>query len=284
MPEASTSPTPATFARLNARFPRKRAFITGAGNGLGLELVLALAREGWALGLFDRNVERLAAVEADLSAAGFPILAYPGDVTQADELTVAVNSFAGSHDGLDLMINNAGVAASGALMDIAVDDWRWIIDINLMGVVHGCRAAVPHLQRNGKGLMINIASAAAFAAAPGMSSYNATKAAVLSLSETLAAELSDAGIQVSVVMPGFFKSGLLESFRGTESAREHARRLIDASTYPASAVARDLLRTAGKGRVHIVLPRSMQLLWHLKRWLPGSCVRFFAAQHHRGAS
>src|SRR5690606_19855988 len=83
-----------TFHALNTRFPRKRAFITGAGSGLGLELARALARDGWALGLFDRNVERLAAVEADLSGSGVSVLAYPGDVTHAEELTVAVNSFA----------------------------------------------------------------------------------------------------------------------------------------------------------------------------------------------
>src|ERR1044071_1757117 len=126
------------FARLAARFPRKRAFITGASSGLGLELTRALAEDGWSLGLFDRNVERLAKVEAEFSDRGVPLLAYPGDVTHADELTVAVNSFAAGHDGLDVMINNAGVAGSGDFMEIALEDWRWIVDINLMGVVHGC--------------------------------------------------------------------------------------------------------------------------------------------------
>src|SRR5690606_39572128 len=137
-----------TFHALNTRFPRKRAFITGAGSGLGLELARALARDGWALGLFDRNVERLAAVEADLSGSGVSVLAYPGDVTHAEELTVAVNSFAGAHDGLDLMINNAGIVAAGSLMDVAAADWQAVIETNLLGVVHGCRAAIPHLQRN----------------------------------------------------------------------------------------------------------------------------------------
>jgi short-subunit dehydrogenase len=261
------------YAKLNARFPRKRAFITGGGSGLGLELARALALDGWTLGLFDRNLERLNAVEAKLSAAKVPVIAYPGDVTHADELTVAVNSFADAYDGLDVMINNAGVAGGGALMDVSLEDWRWIIDINFMGVVHGCRAAIPHLQRNGSGLIINVASAAAFASAPGMGSYNATKAAVLSLSETLVNELRESGTQVSVVMPTFFQTNLLETSRGAAEAREQAAQLMAASTYQAPDVARDVLRLAGAGRTYIVLPRTARMLWRFKRWAPDAFLR-----------
>ena len=256
------------FTRLSSRFPRKRAFITGAGSGLGLALAKALAADGWTLGLFDRNLERLTIVEAELADAGVRLIAYPGDVTHADELTVAINSFAATHDGLDLMINNAGVAAAGALMEVSLEDWRWIIDINLMGVVHGSRAAIPHLQRNGSGLLINVASAAAFASAPGMISYNATKAAVVSISETLVNELRSAGIQVSVVMPTFFQSTLLETLRGPEYARAFAHKAMQRSEYSAEAVARDLLTEAAEGRVYIVLPRETRMLWRLKRWMP----------------
>ena len=256
------------FIRLNSRFPRKRAFITGAGSGLGLALAKALAADGWTLGLFDRNLERLTTVEAEFADAGVRLVAYPGDVTQADELTVAINSFAATHDGLDLMINNAGVAGGGALMEVSLEDWRWIIDINVMGVVHGSRAAIPHLQRNGTGLLINVASAAAFASAPGMVSYNATKAAVVSISETLVNELRSAGIQVSVVMPTFFQSGLLETFRGPDHARAVAHKAVQRSEYSVEGVARDLLREAAEGNVYIVLPRSARTLWRLKRWMP----------------
>jgi NADP-dependent 3-hydroxy acid dehydrogenase YdfG len=256
------------FSRLAARFPRKRAFITGASSGLGLELARALSHDGWSLGLFDRNLERLTAVEGELSARRVTVLAYPGDVTQADELTVAVNSFAATVDGLDVMINNAGVAGSGTLMEIPLEDWQWIIDINFLGVVRGCRAAIPHLQRNASGLLINVASAAAFASAPGMASYNATKAAVLSLSETLAGELRSTGTQVSVVMPTYFKTSLLETFRGPEESRAMARELMDNSTYQVTDVARDILTLSGAGRMYIVLPKSARILWRLKRWMP----------------
>lgn len=256
------------FTRLNSRFPRKRAFITGAGSGLGLALAKALAADGWTLGLFDRNLERLTTVEAELADAGVRLIAYPGDVTHADELTVAINSFAATHDGLDLMINNAGVAGGGALMEVPLEDWRWIIDINVMGVVHGSRAAIPHLQRNGRGLLINVASAAAFASAPGMVSYNATKAAVVSISETLVNELRSAGIQVSVVMPTFFQSALLETLRGPEHARAFAHKAMQRSEYSVADLARELLTEAAEGSVYIVLPRAARTMWRFKRWMP----------------
>jgi NADP-dependent 3-hydroxy acid dehydrogenase YdfG len=256
------------FERLARRFPAKRAFITGASSGLGLELARALGADGWKLGLFDRNVERLAHVEEELSGAGLTILAYPGDVTNADELTVAVNSFAATHDGLDVMVNNAGVAGSGSMMEVSLEDWRWIVDINFMGVVHGARAAIPHLQRNGSGLLINVASAAAFTAAPGMISYNATKAAVLSLSETLRGELAASGTQVSVVMPTYFQTSLLESFRGPPALRAQAVQTMQASGYGAADVAREVLLQASDGRLYIVLPRFARMLWRLKRFAP----------------
>jgi short-subunit dehydrogenase len=269
------------FPRLASRFPGKRAFITGAGSGLGLAVSNALARDGWSLGLFDRNLERLTAVEGELSSAGVRVLAYPGDVTHADELTVAVNTFAATCNGLDIMINNAGVAVSGNVMDTTLDDWRWIVDINLMGVVHGCRAAIPHLQRNNSGLMINIASAAAFASAPQMATYNATKAAVVSLSETLVNELRNSRTQVSVAMPSFFRSNLLESLRGDPATRASAERFMNASGYGAEEAAHDILKMAGAGKLYIVVPASARALWRLKRWMPGLFLKGIAAMRER---
>ncbi|AMN48187.1 SDR family oxidoreductase [Steroidobacter denitrificans] len=261
------------LTKLARRFPHKRAFITGAGSGLGLELARALARDGWALGLFDRNVERLAAVEADLSGRGLSLTAYPGDVTHANELTVAVNSFAAGNNGLDLIINNAGVVACGTLMEVSTEDWRWSIDVDLMGTVHGCRAAIPHLQRNGRGLIINVASAAAFAAVPGTISHNAAKAAVLALSETLRQELRSIGIQVSVAMPALFPTNLLESARGPAGRRDLAARLMRSSHYHAADAAHDILARAAAGGAYIVLPRSMQRWWWMKRWMPELFLR-----------
>jgi NAD(P)-dependent dehydrogenase (short-subunit alcohol dehydrogenase family) len=257
-----------SLAALNHRFPNKRAFITGSGSGLGLAMARALAKEGWTLGLFDIDPSRLVAAEEELTATGARVEAFPGDVTQGHELTVAVNSFADNAGGLDLMVNNAGVACAGGLLETPIDDWRWIIDINVLGVVNGCRAGVPHLQRNGNGLLLNIASAAAFVAPPFFTPYNATKAAIVAISESLAAELSPTGIQVSVAMPSFMQTELLSTARGPERERKIAEQLIKNSKYSAAACADDILHHAADGDLYIVLPRSLRKVWRLKRWWP----------------
>lgn len=124
-----------------------------------------------------------------------------------------------------------------------VEDWRWIVDINLLGVVWGCRAALPVMRAQRSGLVLNVASSAGFAAAPQMASYNATKSAVIALSETLAAELAGSGVQVSAAMPGFFSTYLLDTMRAPPDA-------------------------AADGKLHIVWPREYRLAWRLKRLFP----------------
>ncbi|MCZ8131168.1 MAG: SDR family NAD(P)-dependent oxidoreductase [Steroidobacteraceae bacterium] len=179
--------TPGT--QLAAALPGRRAFLTGAASGLGLALANELARAGWTLGLLDRDAVRLAGVAATLRAAGAPdVHAFPGDVTDEAAFTAVVAEFAMRTGGLDLMVNDAGVAVAGRFESTPLADWRWALDVNVLGVVVGCRAAVPILRRQGTGLILNVASAAGFASGPQMSAYNASKAAVISITETLVQE------------------------------------------------------------------------------------------------
>jgi len=265
----------ASLAALNHRFPGKRAFITGSGSGLGLAMARALAQDGWTLGLFDIDPSRLVAAEEELTAMGARVEAFPGDVTQGHELTVAVNLFADNAGGLDMMVNNAGVACAGGLLETPIEDWRWIIDTNVLGVVNGCRAGVPHLQRSGRGILLNIASAAAFVAPPFLTPYNTTKAAVVAISESLAAELSPAGIQVSVAMPSFMQTQLLSTARGPERERKIGEQLISNSKYSAEQCAYEIFRDAADGDLYIVLPKSLRKVWRLKRWWPQWFTRKF---------
>jgi NADP-dependent 3-hydroxy acid dehydrogenase YdfG len=253
---------------LSRRFPAKRAFITGGGSGLGLAIAGLLAQEGWALGLFEQSQAALERATEELRHLDARVTAFPGDVADAAAVSAAVERFVAEHGGLDLMVNNAGVAVAAAMETTPVDDWRWIVDINLLGVAWGCRAALPTLRRQGTGLILNVASSAGFAAAPQMSAYNATKAAVIALSETLSAELAGTQVQVTVAMPGFFRTNLLDRLRAPPAERQMAHRLMDHSKYGAADAATALLTAAARGQLYVVWPREYAIAWRLKRWFP----------------
>jgi len=264
--------SPATL--LSGRFPGKRVFITGGASGLGLAMARCLAREDWSVGLLDLSGEALEHAASALRAhPGARIATFRGDVADAAFVADSIDQFVRTEAGLDVLVNNAGVAVAGAIENTPVADWRWIVDINLLGVVWGCRAAVPAMRHQRSGLILNIASSAGFAAAPQMAPYNATKAAVIALSETLVAELADTGVQVSVAMPGFFRTHLLDHMRAPPEEEALAHRLMDRSGHDPDEAAAALLGAAVAGRTWIVWPREYRLAWRLKRWFPGWFLR-----------
>ena len=262
-----TQTSPATL--LSRRFPAKRAFITGAASGLGLSMAQLLARDGWTLGVLDVDREALEKAVAQLRAAGSTaVTAWTADVASHALVAAAIGEFSQAHRGLDLLVNNAGVAVAGAVEATPVEDWNWIVGINLLGVVWGCRAALPVMKRQGSGLIFNIASSAGFAAAPQMSAYNVTKAGVIALSETLASELAGTGLQVSCAMPGFFRTHLLDHMRAPPEENRLAHRIMDSSGHDPDEAALALLGAAAAGDLYVVWPPEYRWAWRLKRWFP----------------
>ena len=262
-----TAAAPATL--LARRFPAKRAFITGAASGLGLAMAELLARDGWRLGLLDVAADELGGAAEALRQAGAGVVtAFHGDVASSAFVESAVGSFVAECGGVDLVVNNAGVAVAGPVEATPVEDWQWIVGINLLGVVWGCRAALPVLKRQRSGLVFNVASSAGFASAPQMAAYNATKAGVIALSETLVGELAGTGVQVSVAMPGFFRTHLLDHMRAPPEESRLAHALMDHSGHDPAEAAVALLGAAAAGEVYVVWPREYRLAWRLKRWFP----------------
>jgi NAD(P)-dependent dehydrogenase (short-subunit alcohol dehydrogenase family) len=262
-----TQTSPATL--LSRRFTAKRAFITGAASGLGLALAELLAKDGWHVGALDVDQAALDAAVGRLRQAGAAsVSAFAGDVAVHDFVSSSISQFSAAHKGLDLLVNNAGVAVAGAVDATPPADWEWIVGINLLGVVWGCRTAVPLMRHQGSGLVFNVASSAGFAAAPQMSAYNATKAGVISLSETLAAELAGSGVQVSVAMPGFFRTHLLDHMRAPPEENKLAHRIMDNSGHDPDEAALALLAAAAAGDLYIVWPPEYRWAWRLKRWFP----------------
>jgi NAD(P)-dependent dehydrogenase (short-subunit alcohol dehydrogenase family) len=228
-----------------------------------------LARDGWTLGVLDLDREALERAVAQLQTSGAAsVTAYPGDVAAHEVVAASVTGFSQANQGLDVMVNNAGVAVAGAVEATPVDDWNWIVGINLLGVVWGCRTALPVMKPQGSGLIFNIASSAGFAAAPQMSAYNATKAGVISLSETLASEIAGTGLQVSCAMPGFFRTHLLDHMRAPPEENRLAHRIMDNSGHDPDEAALALLGAAAAGELYVVWPPEYRWAWRLKRWFP----------------
>jgi NAD(P)-dependent dehydrogenase (short-subunit alcohol dehydrogenase family) len=271
-----------SLAALDARFPNKRAVITGGASGLGLAAAEILAARGWRIALLDRDEPRLGSAAEALRALGSPHCeAFTVDTTDEAAVKFAIDAFAGRLGGLDLALNSAGVAVAGDLAETPPADWRWILDVNVLGVLHCCRAEAAHMTAAGHGLIVNVASAAAFVSAFRMGAYNASKAAVVALSETLAQELAEAGVGVAVAMPGFFRTRLMERARAPDDARRLAERLMERANLDARPVAEEILARAAGGALYVVLPARYRWLWRFKRLAPRSFTHWLARQRRR---
>ncbi|MCB9761623.1 MAG: SDR family oxidoreductase [Alphaproteobacteria bacterium] len=251
-----------------------RAVVTGAASGLGRAVALRLARDGARVALADINEAGLAETAEAVTAAGGEPLVQALDVRDDAAWAALADAVRARWGGVDLLVNNAGVADLGRVTDAPDAAWQRQFDINLMGVIRGCRAFVPMMTEAGGGHVANVASAAGFSQAPGMAPYNVAKAGVIAVSETLRAEVAPDGITVSVICPAFFRTNLVEnSGAGSEGQRKAVQGLMDASTVTAEDVADDIVRAARSGRFMVISHRKFRWFWLLKRLLP---ERWFA--------
>lgn len=250
------------------------AVISGAASGLGRALALALARRGHHITGVDVNAAGLAATLADCEAAGVETLAWVRDVTEPagwGELADAVWARWGR---CDLLVNNAGVVAAGAVGDIPLSDWRWAVGVMLDAPFHACHHFAPRLRAQGHGHIVNIASAAGFASLPFMGPYNVAKSGLITLSDTLRAELRDAGVGVTAVCPSFFRSNLHKAIRSpSQRSRAIATRLLTGAPTSAETMAGQVLAAVDAGSPFLVPRADAKLVWWLRRALPGPTTR-----------
>ena len=243
-----------------------RIMITGAGSGLGREIALRWAREGWRLALADVNEGGLRETLDLARAAGGEGFVQRCDVRDYSQLTALACTE--QFGGIDVVVNNAGVASGGFFAELSLEDWDWQIAVNLMGVVKGCKAFLPLLERS-KGRIINVASMAALMQGPGMSNYNVAKAGVLALSESLLVELRQVEVAVHVVCPSFFQTNLLDSFRGPNPAmKAQVGKLLEGSPINAADIADYIHRQVAAGEFLIMPHEAGRQAWELKRQAP----------------
>ena len=202
-------------------FKNKTAVLTGAGSGFGLECARIGARLGMNLVLADVQADALQRAEAELRATGVPLLAQRVDVSQADQVQALADATMERFGAPHFVFNNAGVGSGGLVWENSLQDWQWVLGVNLMGVVHGVHAFTPLMLAAAKadpayqGHIVNTASMAGLLNAPNMGIYNVSKHAVVSLSETLYQDLSLVTDQIgaSVLCPYFVPTGISQSQR-----------------------------------------------------------------------
>lgn len=202
----------------------KVAVISGGAEGIGLAIARVLGEKGMKLVLGDIDAQQLERARDELEGSGVDVLAMPLDVANPDQWQLLADATLERFGKIHLLVNNAGVGGSPRpISNSSTSDWRWIVDVNLMGVVFGAQAITPHIQSHGEGgWVVNVASMAGFIPLPMASAYSATKAAVVAMSESWRVELEPAGIGVSVLCPGFVKTRINQSHRNRPSSQAPA--------------------------------------------------------------
>ena len=192
----------------------KAAFITGGASGIGLAMGRAFAAAGMRVMLGDIEAAALEAAVVALRADGADVRGVLCDVASAGSMVEAAQAAIAAFGRVHIVCNNAGVAGGSGITAISTETWRWVIDVNLMGVVHGVAAFLPHMRGHGEGgHFVNTASMAGLNSGLGFSPYSASKFAVVNMSEGLAAELAPLGIGVSVLCPGFVRTRIWDAQR-----------------------------------------------------------------------
>lgn len=180
----------------------KVALITGGGTGIGAAAARALAAAGASIAITGRRRDRLDEVVAEITAAGGNAISIPSDVADEASAFGAVENCVAAFGRLDIVINSAGVNEAGGIQSLDLAAWRKVIDVNLWGTIHTCKAAVPHLQAAGGGDIVNVSSTAGRRAAGLFASYATSKHGVNGFTESIRQELGGDGIRVCVIEPG----------------------------------------------------------------------------------
>ena len=249
----------------------EKVLISGSGSGLGKAMAMHYARQGAEVCVSDINVEAGEEVARLINDAGGKAFFIQCDITKQWDVEKMALKLAEKWRSLDMLVNNAGVATAGMLESESMEQWQWVLDINVLGHVRMSKAFLPLLQTSKAKdkCVINVASQAGLTPAPGMGSYNVTKAAIVSLSETMYLELAPSGIHVSVVCPAFFETNLNTSLRTDQSGLdEFVTKMIKESGVTAEQIAEIVSKQVADNKFMIITHKEGRKAYRLKRYLP----------------
>ena len=239
--------------------------ITGAGSGIGAALAAALSARGAKVVATDLRADSVAALVGRGAAAEAQAL----DVTDAQAVADCVAAVVAKHGRLDYLFNNAGISVCGDARDLELSHWRSVIEVNLMGVVHGAHAAYRQMAKQGNGHIVNIASLAGLVPFPTNAPYAASKHAVVGMSLSLRTEGEELGVKVSAVCPGFIETGIFAATPFINADPAQVMKEIPFKPIPATEAAEQILDGVRRNLPIISFPGYARFLWRLYRWWPG---------------
>ncbi|MEV0978772.1 SDR family oxidoreductase [Streptomyces sp. NPDC049915] len=261
------------------RFGGQLVLITGAGSGIGRATAFAFAEAGARVIAVDRDAEAAARTAEMSRLVGAPnAWAEAVDVSDEQAMEKLAQKVAVEYGVVDVLVNNAGIGLSGSFFDTTPDDWRKVLNVNLWGVIHGCRLLGRQMAERGQGgHIVNVASAAAYQPSRALPAYSASKAAVLMLSECLRAELAEQAIGVSAICPGFVNTSITSTahFAGVDAEEERRRqkrtaRLYGVRNYPPEKVADAVLGAVVRNAAVVPVTPEARLFHAMSRFAPGA--------------
>jgi NAD(P)-dependent dehydrogenase (short-subunit alcohol dehydrogenase family) len=252
----------------------KVAVVTGGGSGIGRALCEELGRRGASVVVADIRDAAAREVSDCITGRGGRASAVTVDVSDPERIRHVLQAVAREHGRLDYLFNNAGFAVVGELRDVSVEDWRRIVDVNLLGVVYGALSAYEIMREQSHGHIVNVASLAGLIGAQSMTPYAATKAAVIAFSSGLRFEAATFGVGVSAVCPGFVESSIYENSVTARLERHKVRELVPFKMMPAARAANEILAGVERNEAVLVFPRYARVLWWLARMQPRAAELF----------
>lgn len=248
------------------------AVVTGAGGGIGRATCLALAARGVDIAAVDVRSEPAEMTAGLVRGNGRRATVHVADVRDPEAMQALADDVVAAHGACHILVNNAGVTSAGSFEAESADDLHWIVDINLWGVVNGCRAFLPVLRSADEAHIVNLSSMVGLLGLPHNVSYSLTKGAVRSFSEALRAELISTSIGVTAVFPGAINTEIMASARGSEAERlkgMSGSRLTSVLLRPPSAVAKGIVKGIEKDRARVIVGPDAHMVSAVSRLLPG---------------
>jgi NAD(P)-dependent dehydrogenase (short-subunit alcohol dehydrogenase family) len=250
------------------RIRGSRAVVTGAGSGIGKATAVRLAKQGAAVVCVDIDLEGARATAADCGDTAIAVRCDVSDATAVHELADGVES---DHGPVDVLVNNAGVGIGGPFLQATVEDWDWLMGVNLNGVSYGCHAFGARMVKRRRGHVVNIASGAAYIMSRDMAAYCASKAAVVALSRCLRADWASAGVGVSVICPGVINTPIATRTRLVGQLAERQERIARSFRFGHSPemVAKAIIRAVENNPEVVPVGLESELAYRLLPFVPG---------------